>query len=72
MNKLLPFVKFDMTNEKHTGSNSLLVPMACDEAALATKLVYHRSMGDICVVDFPSLLLIPMLQLMEWRCSSVL
>jgi hypothetical protein len=35
---------------------------ACGEAALAMKFVHRRSMGDMCVVDFPSLLLIPMLE----------
>ena len=34
---------------------------ACGEAALAAWLVYRRSIGDMWVIDFLSLLLIPML-----------
>ena len=34
---------------------------ACGEAALAAWLVHRRSIKDMCVVDFLSLLLIPML-----------
>jgi hypothetical protein len=40
---------------------------ACDEAALAIKLVHRRTMGEMCVVDSPSLLLIPMLERIAQR-----
>jgi hypothetical protein len=40
---------------------------ACGETALAITLVHRRSMGDMCVVDFPSLLLIPMLECIAQR-----
>jgi hypothetical protein len=42
------------------------------ERPLATKLVYCPSMSDICVVDFPSLLLIPMLQRIARHYSSAI
>jgi hypothetical protein len=40
---------------------------ACDKVALAIKLVQRRSMSDMCVVDFPSLLQIPMLERIAQR-----
>lgn len=36
------------------------------------KLVHRRWMGDLCVVDFPSLLLVPMLECIVQRSSSAI
>jgi hypothetical protein len=41
-------------------------------AALAIKLVHRRWMGDLCVVDFPSLLLVPMLECIVQTSSSAI